>query len=165
MSKPNFVYVTYIASTPDKVFKALTDTEATARFWFGNAVSSDWKVGSPVTFRRNGELVVSGKVLEFDPPRRLSYTFHSQHDGLFTEQPSRVVLEIEQQKDQVKLTMTQTTSRSIAKCLIKSATVGHSCCRTSRPIWRQTAPPCMRPGMTRSRPLHHDRLTLNLWGF
>jgi uncharacterized protein YndB with AHSA1/START domain len=52
MSKPNFVYVTYIASTPDKVFKALTDTEATARFWFGNAVSSDWKVGSPVTFRR-----------------------------------------------------------------------------------------------------------------
>jgi uncharacterized protein YndB with AHSA1/START domain len=106
MSRPNFVYVTYIASTPDKVFKALTDTEATARFWFGNAVSSDWKVGSPVTFRRNGELVVSGKVLEFDPPRRLSYTFHSQHDGLFTEQPSRVVLEIEQQKDQVKLTMT-----------------------------------------------------------
>ena len=106
MSRPNFVYVTYIASTPDKVFKALTDTEATARFWFGNAVSSDWKVGSPVTFRRNGELVVSGKVLEFDPPSRLSYTFHSQHDGLFTEQPSRVVLEIEQQKDQVKLTMT-----------------------------------------------------------
>jgi uncharacterized protein YndB with AHSA1/START domain len=105
MSKPNFVYVTYIASTPDKVFKALTDTEATARFWFGNAVTSDWKVGSPVTFRRNGELIVSGKVLEFDPPRRLSYTFHSQHDGLFTEQPSRVVLEIEQQKDQVKLTM------------------------------------------------------------
>jgi uncharacterized protein YndB with AHSA1/START domain len=106
MNKPNFVYVTYIASTPDKVFKALTDTEATARFWFGNAVTSDWKVGSPVTFRRNGELVVSGKVLEFDAPRRLSYTFHSQHDGLFTEQPSRVVLEIEQQKDQVKLTMT-----------------------------------------------------------
>jgi uncharacterized protein YndB with AHSA1/START domain len=106
MSKPNFVYVTYIASTPDKVFKALTDTEATARFWFGNAVTSDWKVGSPITFRRNGELIVSGKVLEFDPPRRLSYTFHSQHDGLFTEEPSRVVLEIEQQKDQVKLTMT-----------------------------------------------------------
>jgi len=106
MSKPNFVYVTYIASTSDKVFKALTDTEATARFWFGNAVTSDWKVGSSVTFHRNGQLIVSGKVLEYDPPRRLSYTFHSQHDGLYTEQPSRVVLEIEQQKDQVKLTMT-----------------------------------------------------------
>ena len=106
MIKPNFVYVTYIASTPDKVFKALTDTDATARFWFGNAVTSDWKIGAPVTFHRNGELVVKGEVLEYDPPRRLSYTFHSQHDGLHTEQPSRVVLEIEQQKDQVKLTVT-----------------------------------------------------------
>ena len=106
MSKPNFVYVSYIASTPEKVFKALTDTEATARFWFGNAVESDWKVGSPVTFRRNGELVVTGKVLEFEPPRRLSYTFHAQKDGLYTEQPSRVLIEIEQQKAQVKLTMT-----------------------------------------------------------
>ncbi len=105
MNKPNFVYVIYIASTPDKVFKALTDTDATAQFWFGNAVTSDWKVGSPVAFHRNGQLIVSGKVLECDPPRRLSYTFHSQHDGLYTEQPSRVVLEIEQQKEQVKLTM------------------------------------------------------------
>jgi uncharacterized protein YndB with AHSA1/START domain len=45
-------------------------------------------------------------VLEYDPPRRLSYTFHSQHDGLFSETPSRVVLDIERQKDQVKLTVT-----------------------------------------------------------
>jgi hypothetical protein len=36
-------------------------------------------------------------VLEYDPPRRLSYTFHSQHDGLFSETPSRVVLDIERQ--------------------------------------------------------------------
>jgi uncharacterized protein YndB with AHSA1/START domain len=105
MSKPNFVYVTYIASTAEKVFKALTDTDATAQFWFGNAVSSDWKVGSSLSFHRNGELIVSGKVLEYDPPRRLSYTFHARIDGLYTEQPSRVVLEIEQQRDQVKLTV------------------------------------------------------------
>ena len=67
MSKPKFVYVTYIRIDAGKVLKALTDTEATARFWFGNAVSSGWKVGSPVTFHRNGELVVSGKVLESIP--------------------------------------------------------------------------------------------------
>jgi uncharacterized protein YndB with AHSA1/START domain len=88
MSKPVFVYVTYIASTPEKVFKALTDTNATAKFWFGNAVSSDWKVGSPVTFHREGKLIVSGKVIEHDPPRRLSYTFtshHEPHNG--TEKP------------------------------------------------------------------------------
>ncbi|MES1155215.1 MAG: SRPBCC family protein [Pseudorhodoplanes sp.] len=107
MSKPTFVYVTYIASTPEKVFKALTDTDATAKFWFGNAVTSDWKVGSPVTFHRAGKLIVSGKVLEHDAPRRLSYTFqslHEPHNG--TEKPSRVVMDLEQQRDQVKLTVT-----------------------------------------------------------
>jgi len=107
MSKPVFVYVTYIASTPEKIFKALTDSDATAKFWFGNAVTSDWKVGSPVTFHRNGKLIVSGKVLEHDPPRRLSYTFQSQHEPHNgTEKPSRVVMDLEEQRDQVKLTVT-----------------------------------------------------------
>jgi uncharacterized protein YndB with AHSA1/START domain len=106
MSKPKFVYVTYIASTPEKVFKALIDQEATGRFWFGNAVTSDWKIGSPLAFHRNGKLIVEGKVLENDPPRRLSYTFKSMHDAaLSAEPPSRVVFELEQQKDQVKLTV------------------------------------------------------------
>ena len=107
MSKPNFVYVIYIASTPEKVFKALTDTDATAKFWFGNAATSDWKAGSPVEFHRQGKLVLQGKVLENDPPRRLSYTFHSMHEPFYgSEPPSRVVYELEQQKDQVKLTVT-----------------------------------------------------------
>ena len=107
MSKPVFVYVTYIASTPDNVFKALTSAEATGKFWFGNAVTSDWKVGSPIEFRREGKLIVQGKVLENDPPRRLSYTFHSMHEPFNgSEKPSRVVFELEQQRDQVKLTVT-----------------------------------------------------------
>lgn len=106
-NKPIFVYVSYIASTPDKVFKALTDTEATGKFWFGNAATSDWKVGSPLTFHREGKLILQGQVLEYDPPRRLSYTFKPMHDELYSgEQPSRVVFELEQQRDQVKLTVT-----------------------------------------------------------
>src|SRR5262249_60784668 len=52
MSKPVFVYTIYIASTPEKVFKALTDTNATAKFWFGNAVTCNWKVDAPVEFHR-----------------------------------------------------------------------------------------------------------------
>jgi uncharacterized protein YndB with AHSA1/START domain len=107
MSKPVFIYVSYIASTPDKVFKALTSHDATAQYWFGNAATSDWKVGSPIEFRREGKLVVQGKVLENDPPRRLSYTFHSMHEPFNgSERPSRVVFELEQQKSQVKLTVT-----------------------------------------------------------
>ena len=107
MSKPVFVYTIYIASTPDKVFKALTDTDATAKFWFGNAVTSEWKAGAPVEFHREGKLILKGKVLDYDPPRPLSYTFLPQHDQFFSEtHASRVVLDIEQQKDQVKLTVT-----------------------------------------------------------
>ena len=55
MSKPVFVYTIYIASTPEKVFRALTDTDVTAKFWFGNAVTSDWKVGAPVEFHAYAE--------------------------------------------------------------------------------------------------------------
>lgn len=107
MSKPTFVYVTYIASTPEKVFEALTSPEATGKFWFGNAATSDWKVGSPIEFHREGKLILEGRILENDPPRRLSYTFrpmHEPHHG--KEKPSRVVFELEQQRDQIKLTMT-----------------------------------------------------------
>jgi uncharacterized protein YndB with AHSA1/START domain len=106
MSKPIFVYVTYIASTPEKVFKALTDHDTTEKFWFGNAATSDWKVDSTVTFHREGKLIIKGAVLENEPPRRLSYTFKPMHDERFSgEPPSRVVFELEKQRDQVKLTV------------------------------------------------------------
>jgi uncharacterized protein YndB with AHSA1/START domain len=106
-NKPKFVYVTYIASTPEKVFKALTDHDATAKFWFGNAATSDWKVGSPIEFHREGKLIVQGKILENDPPRRLSYTFRSMHEPFNGIEPaSRVVFDLEKQKDQVKLVVT-----------------------------------------------------------
>jgi uncharacterized protein YndB with AHSA1/START domain len=107
MSKPVFVYTIYIASTPEKVFRALVDADATAKFWFGNAVTSAWKTGAAVEFHREGKLIVQGKVLEYDPPRRLSYTFHSMHEPFNgAEPPSRVVFDLEKQKDQVKLTVT-----------------------------------------------------------
>ena len=106
MNNDQFVYVTYIASTPEKVWEALTNTEITRKFWSGNAVTSDWKVGDPVEFHRDGKLILQGKVLKYEPPRRLSYTFHSMHEPLNgTEQPSRVLFELENLKDQVKLTV------------------------------------------------------------
>jgi uncharacterized protein YndB with AHSA1/START domain len=106
MSKPSFVYVIYIASTAERVFEALTDAKISERYWTGNHVESDWKVGSPFALKLKRESKdVIGKVLEVDPPRRLAYTFQPQHGGLQNEQPSRVTFELEQQKDQVKLTV------------------------------------------------------------
>ena len=106
MSKPEFVYVIYIASTPEKVFAALTDAKMSEQYWAGNRVVSDWKIGAAFALKlKREETDVTGKVLEYDPPRRLAYSFHPQHGGMDGEPPSRVTFEIEQQKDQVKLTL------------------------------------------------------------
>jgi len=106
--KPKFVYVIYIASTPEKVFRALTSAEMSKQYWSGNYVDSDWKVGSPFALRlkRHEKQDITGEVLELDPPRRLAYTFHPHHGGLESEGASRVVFDIEALGDQVKLTVT-----------------------------------------------------------
>jgi uncharacterized protein YndB with AHSA1/START domain len=105
MSKPEFVYTIYIASTPEKVFAALTDAEASKLYWHGNTIVSDWKVGSPFTLRLpRHDNDVTGEVLEFDPPQRLAYSFRA-HDGSDGGKASRVTFELERQRDQVRLTM------------------------------------------------------------
>ena len=105
MSKLEFVYVTYIASTPEKVFQALTDSEASRAYWHGNSLISDWRVGSPFTLRLvHHDNDITGEILEYDPPRRLAYSFLA-HDGSDGGKASRVTFEIERQRDQVKLTL------------------------------------------------------------
>jgi uncharacterized protein YndB with AHSA1/START domain len=105
MSKPEFVYTIYIASTPEKVFAALTDAKMSERYWHGNSVVSDWRIGSPFTLRlAHYDNDVTGEVLEYDPPRRLAYSFRA-HDASDGGKPSRVTFELEPQRDQVRLTM------------------------------------------------------------
>ena len=105
MSAPDFIYVIYIQAPCEKVFAALTDAEASRRYWHGNSVVSDWKVGSPLAIRlAHHDNDITGKVLEFDPPRRLAYSFLA-HDGSDGGKASRVTFELEPQRDQVRLTM------------------------------------------------------------
>lgn len=104
--KPKFVYVTYIASTVEKVFEALTDASISQQFWFGFRVESDWKTGSPFALRRKGTTMDSGVVLLCEPPHRLSYTWHPEYEIHRHERPSRVLFELERLKGQVKLTVT-----------------------------------------------------------
>ena len=63
MSKPEFVYTTYIETTPEKLWHALTDGDFTENYWFGHRVTSDWKVGSPFQFALRGKPSIAGKVL------------------------------------------------------------------------------------------------------
>lgn len=106
MSKPQFVYVTYIETTPTRLWQALTSSEFTQAYWFGAEVRSDWKVGSAFALTLDGEITDSGEILEADPPRRLSYSFkHQKYEVLRKEPISRVTFTLEPFGTLVRLTV------------------------------------------------------------
>jgi len=80
MDKPEFVYTTYIRTTPKQLWQALTDPAFTTRYWEGITLESDWKPGSTFTMKLGNGVTVADPaqvVLEADPYRRLSYTWHT----------------------------------------------------------------------------------------
>src|SRR6202140_810974 len=88
MSKPEFVYTTYIETSPEKLWQALTDGDFTERYWLGHRVASDWEIAAPYKFTNpstnewcvaggRASNTIEGKVLEFDPPRRFAYSWNS----------------------------------------------------------------------------------------
>ncbi|MDF5752736.1 metalloregulator ArsR/SmtB family transcription factor [Spongiactinospora sp. TRM90649] len=122
VSKPEFVYVTYIQAGAERVWQALTEPAFTRRYWGGVALSSDWQVGSPVLWQNapGEEFRDLGQyVLESEPNRRLSYSWHPfqpEHAELFgwdadryaealKERRSKVTFEIEAAGEGVKLTV------------------------------------------------------------
>ena len=102
MGKPSFVYVTYIATTPEEVWRALVDSEMTRLYWGGPTGGleniSDWKPGSRWESRRadSGRTVAMvGRVIESTPPRRLVITWARPRDADAAERHSRVTFDIE----------------------------------------------------------------------
>jgi len=105
--KPEFIYVSYIETTPDKLWQALTDSAFTRRYWFNTELKSNWKVGSPVALVMDGKTTDTGEILEAERPRRLSYTFkHELSDEMRKEPATKVVFAIEPYGNLVKLTVT-----------------------------------------------------------
>ena len=107
MSKPEFVYVTYIETTPEQLWEALTSSEFSKRYWFGTEVRSDWNVGSSFALVTDGKTSDTGKILEADRPRRLSYTFkHELFEEMRNEPATKVAFTLEPYGNIVKLTVT-----------------------------------------------------------
>jgi uncharacterized protein YndB with AHSA1/START domain len=106
MSKPEFVYTTYIETSAEKLWQALTDGDFTERYWFGHRVTSDWKAGSSYRFASQGVPNIEGKVLVSDPPRQLSYSWDSCSPEAQRERTSRVTFDLEPRGRIVKLTVT-----------------------------------------------------------
>src|SRR5215470_10093328 len=106
MSKPEFVYTTYIETSAEKVWRALTDGDFTERYWFGYRATSDWKVGSPYHFDKDGQRSVEGKVLVSDPPKKLALSWDVVKQGANRERTSRVTFDLESRGKVIKLTVT-----------------------------------------------------------
>jgi uncharacterized protein YndB with AHSA1/START domain/DNA-binding transcriptional ArsR family regulator len=105
--KPTFVYVTYIQSTPEKVWNALTDPDLTAQYW-GHSNVSDWQVGSRWEHQRtDGTHIadVTGAVVESSPPTRLVTTWEAPGEER-ADGPSRVTFDIQPHGEIVRLTVT-----------------------------------------------------------
>lgn len=105
---PRHVYEVYIRTTPEKLWRAITDGELTARYFYGTTVKSSWKPGAVVAYRdADGGVVVDGKVIEVVPRKKLVTTWCAKHDAeAAQERPSRVTWEIEALGAVCKLTVT-----------------------------------------------------------
>jgi uncharacterized protein YndB with AHSA1/START domain len=107
MTPQETVYVTYIVTTPEKLWAALTDPAFTRQYFFGRRIESDWQAGSQVTYRmEDGQADVQGKILESDPPRRLSFTWNVVRMEEYRHLPECIVtFQIDPLGDLVRLTM------------------------------------------------------------
>jgi uncharacterized protein YndB with AHSA1/START domain len=125
MDKSEFVYVTYIRTTPEKLWRALTEPEFTRKFWVATVQECDWKVGSPWKLVvPDGRVADSGEVVEIDPPRKLVLTWqHQLFPELTAEGFSRLTYDLEPMGSSVKLTVTHTIDRKDSK-LVKAVSNG-----------------------------------------
>jgi uncharacterized protein YndB with AHSA1/START domain len=117
MPKSEFVYVTYIRTTPEKLWQALTQPEFTRQVWLDTVQESDWKPGAPWRIAKpDGNSADTGEVLEIDPPRRLVLSWQNRmNPEMEAEGHSRMTYDLEPQGDMVKLTLTHMMEKPESK--------------------------------------------------
>jgi len=125
MAGSQFVYVTYIRTTPDKLWRALTEPEFTRQYWMATTHESEWKPGASwkIIFA-DGRMADSGEIVEIEPQRRMVLKWrHEIIPDLTAEGYSRMTYELEQQGEAVKLTLLHEMDRPNSK-FIKAVSTG-----------------------------------------
>ena len=119
MARSTFVYVTYIRTTPEKLWSALTDAEFMKRYWFGMRCESRWTAGSPWKLvSGDGQIFDAGEIVEAEPPRRLVIRWqHQNRPELKAEGESRCTMELEPSGAAVKLSITHSIARESSKLI------------------------------------------------
>ena len=118
-TKTGFAYVTYIRTTPEKLWAALTTPEFMKKYWFGMNIETDWRAGSPwkLVFP-DGRVADAGEIVEIDKPKRLVLRWRNQfRPELHDEGDARCVIEIEPAGEVVKLTITHDIDKPASKLI------------------------------------------------
>jgi uncharacterized protein YndB with AHSA1/START domain len=117
MARSTFVYVTYIRTTPEKLWSALTDAEFMKQYWFGTHCESKWTAGSSWKHVvSDGQILDAGEIVEAKPLRRLVIRWQNQHKPeLKAEGESLCTMELEPSGTGVKLSITHTIGREPSK--------------------------------------------------
>ena len=119
MTNSQFVYVTYIRTTPERLWAALTSPEFMKQYWSGTHFDSEWKTGSSWRMvLRDGRVADAGDVVEVDPPKRLVLRWrHELRPELKSEGYSFCTMELEPMASAVKLTITHMMDRAESKLI------------------------------------------------
>ncbi|MGH8736882.1 MAG: SRPBCC family protein [Burkholderiales bacterium] len=120
MARSTFVYVTYIRTTPEKLWSALTDdAEFMKQYWFGVHCESRWTAGSAWKMvSADGQILDAGEIIEAVPPRRLVIRWQNQfRPELKAEGESRCTMELEPSGTAVKLSITHSIEREPSKLI------------------------------------------------
>jgi len=117
MPRSTFVYVSYIRTTPEKLWAALTDVAFIEQYWFGVQSESEWTAGSPWrNVSPKGQVLDTGEIVEAVPPRRLVIRWQNEfRPELKAEGDSLCTMEIEPSGTAVKLTITHSIERDASK--------------------------------------------------
>jgi uncharacterized protein YndB with AHSA1/START domain len=119
MAKSEFVYVTYIKTSPDKLWNAITNPEFMKQYWLGTHCESEWKPGSSWKMvSESGQITDSGEILESNPPKRLVIKWlHEWRPELKAEGYSHCTFDIEPVDKSTKLTVTHVIDRKPSKLI------------------------------------------------
>jgi uncharacterized protein YndB with AHSA1/START domain len=120
MARSTFIYVSYIRTTPERLWSALTtDTEFMKQYWFGTHCESRWTAGSSWKMvQTDGGISDSGEIVEAEPPRRLVIRWrHQKKPELTVEGDSLCTMELEPSGTAVKLCITHTIEREPSKLI------------------------------------------------
>ena len=118
-SQSRFVYVTYIRTTTERLWSALTTPEFLEQYWLGIRPEAEWKRGGSwkLCFP-DGRVADTGEIVEFEPGRRLGIRWRNEFKPeLKAEGWSLCTMEIEPAGDAVKLTVTHSIERDDSKVI------------------------------------------------